>query len=931
MCPASGNGGLCWFRAGVVGYVCVDVIEIKRRIKRMDRLPALPQLTREVIRSGPETADLEELAAIASFDPGLSRVLMQLAGDARSIRDAVLRLGLDALRRAILRMTLPPLFEPAGESALDRDAFWAHAGKSADYAAALARRVDPALVSTACCSAFLHNIGKLVLDLVTPETYASTLEYGAAGGRALLEAERRDLGVDHTLAGKWIAENWGLPEDCIAGIWLHHHPPGALDDTQYPVRLVELVRLAGSLAHASDEGTDSFEAFMSRLDVAVLNRLGIPRDGLRAAVLEVESLDSPAGDRVPGVAAAEPYEDVGYLRRLERRVKRLDTLESLHLAMSGYQSLGAVLDASAEAVRAAFGVSWGLCCSADLELSCLEIRWWSDARAPISQIVIPLGDLGPEEALDQALPAALEAVASGDVREACAGTSLVEVVRRPGFTVVPITHEGRSMGQIAVDAGTAVPVFTEDDFADLRLFGRAAGVAVARIRATQQLQSRTEEMVDALGRREQDFRRRLRAARLAGIAELAAGAAHEINNPLAVISGRAQMMLNRTLPPEDAKGLETIIDQSRRASKILTDLMQFARPPEPRLEPSVINFVLRQVVATMRSRLERQGIRIVEHYQEPLPRVRLDRRRIEQVFVHLIVNAEQAMAGKGGVLTLRTGSDAERRRVHIEIEDTGPGVPLEIRDRIFDPFFTTRGQGEGTGLGLAVCHGVLESHGGAVEVGGEPGRGAVFTVSLPVAIDLPAPVPQAPPRPRPETEDSADRPPLGRPAWSVMPAARHVPATPEPDLAPEPIIAESDAPPEEVKHAEVQEPAQPPTILVVDDDVDLREILRETFQGRGYRALGAANGTEAMALLVGSKTDVVIMDIRMPRENGIDVLRAIRAYDTRVPIILITGMVTEEELREANTLDIRACLHKPFELKRLLAEIEEVFGSRSAA
>ncbi|MFP4503038.1 MAG: HDOD domain-containing protein [Candidatus Hydrogenedentota bacterium] len=947
----------------------MDTLELKRRIKLMRGLPDLPHLAREVVRYGPpEEPDLDDLAAAAAFDPAMGDVVRRAVAGATDVRSAVYALGAAGLGRLVFRHALRALFPDDGAGVLDRVTFWRRTVHCAEYAEAVAVRIESPYEYAAYVAGLLHNLGKLVLDCVAPEGYAAVLD-AVASGSASLEAERRILGVDHTLAGKWVAERWGLPEPYISGIWLHHHPVGALDDTRYPVQLVEIIGVAAALArmHETPEGE-------ARQAVApsprMLSRLGLTFEDLEELLAGPAAAPRPeASAPVRPLAAAG---DAEAFVHLQRRVRRLDLLENLQVRLGGLQHLGAVLEALGNTMRQAFVTSWGFCCAADEEFACLEGRWWQGRREALQAFVVSLrgeqaGMVEPGTA-SQALPGPLREVLSAASREAWTQDGFAEMLRWQGFVVAPILAEGRSLGQIMLDCSGPGGGFTEEDFSDLRLFGRAAGMAISHLRNASRLRARNEEMVESLWRKEEEFHQRLRAERLAGIARLAAGAAHEINNPLAIISGRAQVMLGRSVAPEDVKGLEAIIEQSRRASQTLTDLMQFARPPQPTLEPMAPSFLLRQVMAGLKPRLERHGIQVNEQYYERLPRVRLDRRRIEQALVNLIVNAEQAMADTGGTLTVRTLPGADNRSVKILVSDTGPGIAADIRDAVFEPFFTTRPQGEATGLGLSVVQGIVDSHEGQLYLDSTPGKGATFTIVLPaietaagdeppaapVAGDKPAPAEAAQePEPEPEPEPDSRHAPsreehqptsvveslreaarLASSLEALRPAdvrekqsaARHAP-TPctqsAADAREEPAHETADA---AQRHA-----GERPTILVVDDDVDLREVLKETFHGRGYDALGASDAREALAMFGGQQVDLVILDIRIPRQDGLGLLRNIRARKADVPVIVVTGLATEEEFREAERLGARTCLHKPFELKRLLAVIEEVLGSRSAA
>jgi signal transduction histidine kinase len=229
----------------------------------------------------------------------------------------------------------------------------------------------------------------------------------------------------------------------------------------------------------------------------------------------------------------------------------------------------------------------------------------------------------------------------------------------------------------------------------------------------------------------------IQSTKLAAIGELAANIAHEINNPLTTVLGFASFIAER-LKPEDPmrEELTLIQDEASRARDIVRDLLQFSRQRDFMPETANLNHVLDQVVTMVR----RQGafgiVSVAEEYAPDLPTVEVDVSRIKQVFLNIINNAVYVMPN-GGTLTVRTKAD--HRGVRVELEDTGPGIAPEHRDRIFDPFFTTKPEVSGTGLGLSVSLGIVQSHGGTIEVETEMGKGSTFTVALPVRLeDAPA-------------------------------------------------------------------------------------------------------------------------------------------------------------------------------------------------
>ncbi len=234
--------------------------------------------------------------------------------------------------------------------------------------------------------------------------------------------------------------------------------------------------------------------------------------------------------------------------------------------------------------------------------------------------------------------------------------------------------------------------------------------------------------------------------RLAELGTLAAGMAHEIGTPMNVILGRAEYLMRKTSEESTKKELTTIVAQVERITKIMHQLLSFARqkPIERRL--LALSLVVHEIVDVLQERLEKNRIRLEMDLQPNCPTVLADRDRMGQVLLNLIVNAIQAMSVEGTLsLTLRCRND----HVLLSVSDTGCGIPPDHVPKLFTPFFSTKEVGEGTGLGLTVVHGIIEEHQGFITVESEPGRGATFHIHLPVHQTLAEP---SPPRGRGQGE-----------------------------------------------------------------------------------------------------------------------------------------------------------------------------------
>jgi two-component system NtrC family sensor kinase len=221
----------------------------------------------------------------------------------------------------------------------------------------------------------------------------------------------------------------------------------------------------------------------------------------------------------------------------------------------------------------------------------------------------------------------------------------------------------------------------------------------------------------------------IRSEKLATVGKLAAGVAHEINNPLGNISLYAQMLAQKTKNKEARKKLKIIEEQATQAARIVKSLLEFSRQMEPKFRKVNLNDVVTKTLEILQPQISINNINVIKNLDKALPEVKADPAQIQQVLVNIINNAIEAMP-EGGTLIIDT-----RRRdseVEISITDTGEGIPEENLSKIFDPFFSTKGVGKGTGLGLSVSYGIVERHGGRIEVESEVGVGSTFRVILPL-------------------------------------------------------------------------------------------------------------------------------------------------------------------------------------------------------
>ena len=358
----------------------------------------------------------------------------------------------------------------------------------------------------------------------------------------------------------------------------------------------------------------------------------------------------------------------------------------------------------------------------------------------------------------------------------------------------------------------------------------------------------------------------LQAEKMAALGQTISGVAHELNNPLATILTWAERLAKHEVSEETRHGLDTILQQSERAARIVRNLLTFARKRHTTRTMVDLNAVVRETLALRAYDQRVSNISTIEALAAGLPQVFADPHQIQQVLLNLVINAEQAMlaANGRGSLIVRTWYDIERDVVVLEVSDDGPGVPDDVQTKIFDPFFTTKEVGKGTGLGLTVAYAIVQEHGGEIRVTSSPGSGATFTVEVPAGMG----------------------------AMSLRAEAAAI-ATP--------VTSGSLA-------------------LVVEDESALAAAVAEALGDAGFTVDRAGDGEEALARVRERAYDVIVCDLKMPRVDGMTFYRTAVAEAPGLArrIIFMTGDVAGTDAERF--LEETGCrwLAKPFRLSELL-------------
>lgn len=363
----------------------------------------------------------------------------------------------------------------------------------------------------------------------------------------------------------------------------------------------------------------------------------------------------------------------------------------------------------------------------------------------------------------------------------------------------------------------------------------------------------------------------VQAEKLSGLGTMISGIAHELNNPLTAIMGNAELLsMGRTITNREKRSLDVILQESSRAAKIVNGLLAFAREHKPERRMINVNDVVRQTLSLREYNLRVNNTSVQLSLSEKAPPTLADPHQLQQVFTNMISNASDALADMGGgKLTIRTKENEKTLR--IEFEDDGPGIKKENLKKVFDPFFTTKDVGKGTGLGLSMAYGIIEEHGGRIEVESEPGRGAKFTIVLPVH--------------KGKTRSSG----------------------------------------KETEYVEKKFSGK--SILVVDDEAVVRDFLSELLLKEGCFVQAASTAQDAISLMKDRPFDAVIADIRMPGMDGKELYAHILKEFPSVSgkVLFITGDTLSEEIQVFLRVSNTNAITKPFKIDEFLSGLNRIF------
>lgn len=741
-------------------------------LRRLDTLPTLSPIATRILQLGSDDkAEISEVASLIESDPALTvrilgmcrKVDRGLGTRITTVRRAVVMLGLEAVQSAVLGVSVFELLDHesqrvdmvasavgqgAGQHEFDRRGFWQHSIGVACAAELLAQNHKELGVGPdeAFVAGLLHGLGRLVLSIVLPQAYRRVIEACERRQSPAAPVERSIIGMDNHLAGKRVCEHWGLAPELGDAIWLHSQPAASLPDVAHKAT-IQIVTAARAVCRQLHIGWSGDCDTPPPVD-AIARELGMDPDRVRRIV---PKLHDAVGARcgVLGLDRSDPPELL--LQSVSNANKRLSrvnrALEEKARASSGQrEALAAIAEfherAGAPASRAEAQVHIGrsartLLGDGYIALLALGPGVWELLEiGPDGEPGRLIDDAAPDDCADPATLADLaHSPGAAGMVAAWAIAHAGRRIRTWSLRAVGLGRSGRPSALLLFDNGDGVAERLGEMLDALRAAWGAALLAAERQDEARHL---GEQLAEASRHLAETQARLTEAESLARLGEMTAGAAHEMNNPLAVISGRAQVLASRLGDSADGAAARAIVEASRDLTELITSLHLLAAPPEPNLRPTTIGEVAEGALELARQRLGR-GLTIATEAQELATPLVVDPDLLAQALAELLVNsAESAAPGQPApTISLRAQTDPTDRRLVLAVIDTGLGLSPRALRHAFDPFFSEKPAGRQRGLGLPRARRLVQLLDGSLTLEHSGQHGTLARITLPSPVPRP--------------------------------------------------------------------------------------------------------------------------------------------------------------------------------------------------
>lgn len=748
--------------------------QVELILQQVESLPTLsPVATRLLAMSSSDEADLNEIGKLIEMDPSLATRILGMCrkshtglGDKiTSVKRAVTMLGLDAVRSAVLSVDVYDLFskqgsdidqriagsDPAGEelrrTIFDRVGFWKHALSVACASQLIAEKQKQLHVTgdEAFIAGLLHDLGKLVLDLVLPQSYARVIALAERRGSNSSQIEREIIGIDHHTAAKRIGTHWGLPSELQDVMWLHSSPVSSLPDVPHR-SLIGIVTVAKAMCRelhlgwCGDYSTHADPRALAGecgIDADVLTQIAAPLHEQvveRFAILGLDETTAPelllqslsAANRQLSRASTSMHE------RAEQARVATDILQTIARFQTATDPGRGIVDTlrniSQELDTCLGGGVFGVI----LQMSPDEP--WEALRLAANGTMSGASILTPPQGCERRLSRVLDQTVIGTplwtVAEwalaAQGSTGPVSQMRR--LRVLPLAR----IGNESISTPAAILYIADELEHTARIPPQLHMVFAFALRAAGQAESArvlTEKFAEVNRALVETQKKLTETESLARLGQMTAGAAHEMNNPLTVISGRSQLLAASIHDAKDKATAQAIQDAAADLSDLISSLNLIATAPIPAPAVTSARRIVDQAVELASGRIKRAPLLEIELPPAPVELLS-DAALIARALAEVIVNAAEAAPDAGAILSI----ESAHGQVTFTLADAGPGLSPKAQKHAFDPFFSEKPAGRQRGLGLARAKRLIESVGGSVQLQSPPSGGTVARLSVPRSL-----------------------------------------------------------------------------------------------------------------------------------------------------------------------------------------------------
>lgn len=726
----------------------------------IDHLPTIPAVAGRLLAvSSSDDSCARDVVELIESDASLTAAILRMVRRADlgapthglTVERAVKFLGLNRVRNLALSVQV---FETLSNPEEDdrarkaRNGIWLHSLAVACAAEAIAERMGGAdLAGEAFVCGLLHDIGKVALDLCLPKSYARVVETVERSRDCICDVERRVLGLDHTLAGKRLAQRWQLPEAVVEAVWLHHQDPSTLPSTVVHRELVGIVHLADHLVRREGIG---YSGYQHVADVEILmNQLGLESAAFSAVLKklpermeplqELLGLADPPNAERHAASVIEANRKLASLNaalieeneRLDLRSRCLAALECFTKSLGDQDDIASVCNAAAQSLCTLFQGDAAVVFCKEGQTQNVYLGCAPAAKTGESIAALDFGEPDAAAAWERALMRASAALITPapDGFEAIWSHGPATPASHPVWLLSLSGGEATAGALISAPKDAARPFCKATN--ECSSLADVIGLALKSARVRTRSNRMNEELLD-LNRQLGVAQKQLVQIRsMSMVGAMAGGAAHELNNPLAVISARAQIELARCEDQNLARAFQIIIDQTQQATDIVTDLMRFAKPqpPTPVLLP--LSGMLEAACQHWRTTYSLDAEQLTVHLLDDQVGVYADGGQLQEILNAVVDNAVAAMDKETGRLQVNSPSRATDETVRIVVEDNGAGMTSDVVEHAFDPFFSDRPAGRGRGLGLSRAYRLVENQGGRLWLKSTPDVGTIVTIELP--------------------------------------------------------------------------------------------------------------------------------------------------------------------------------------------------------